>query len=413
MLGEEALSIARAEGDEELEMLASATVCTNAVQAGRPLPELMTRALALAEHLEPPRLGRWPQLFRARHAMWGGQLDEARGRFEAMRHVFSRRGIEFQRPYRLSDLALVEVLAGNLAAAVDLADDALVAARDAGNTQAVAWHGYPAGLAYAHLGRTEDAERVAGELARWADEHDQPPRQLMAHHLTGVAALARGAASQAAQELTTAVELADRLGYRHPGFIPVLPDAVEAHALAGDADACQLSSDQLTEQAAALRLPWVDAAARRGRGLVLLVAGDQLASVELGGAAVAFGALGYRLDAARTQLLAGRALRRAGQRSAAQGALDDARAQLAAMRAMPWVEQADAERERVAPGRSEAVLTPTEARIAELVADGRRNREIAGELVVSAATVEAHLTRIYRKLGVRSRTELARCIRPS
>ena len=59
------------------------------------------------------------------------------------------------------------------------------------------------------------------------------------------------------------------------------------------------------------------------------------------------------------------------------------------------------------------MLTPTEARIAELVADGRRNREIAGELVVSAATVEAHLTRIYRKLGVRSRTELARCIRPS
>ena len=278
--------------------------------------------------------------------MWGGELDEARRRFEAMRHVFSRRGIEFQRPYRLSDLALVEVLAGNLAAAVDLADDALVAARDAGNSQAVAWHGYPAGLAYAHLGRTEDAERVAGELARWADEHDQPPRQLMAHHLTGVAALARGAASQAAQELTTAVELADRLGYRHPGFIPVLPDAVEAHALAGDADACQRSSDQLTEQAAALRLPWVDAAARRGRGLVLLIAGDQLASVELGAAAVAFDALGYRLDAARTQLLVGRALRRAGQRSAAEGALDDARAQLSAMRAVPWVEQADAERER-------------------------------------------------------------------
>ena len=90
---------------------------------------------------------------------WGGQLDEARQRFEEMRHVFSRRGIEFQRPYRLTDLAMVEVVAGNLDAAVELADDALVAAHDAGNRQAVAWHGYPAGLAYAHLGRTADAER--------------------------------------------------------------------------------------------------------------------------------------------------------------------------------------------------------------------------------------------------------------
>ena len=52
-------------------------------------------------------------------------------------------------------------------------------------------------------------------------------------------------------------------------------------------------------------------------------------------------------------------------------------------------------------------MTPTEARIAELVVAGRRNREIAGELFVSVATVEAHLTRLYRKLGVRSRTELS------
>ena len=58
-----------------------------------------------------------------------------------------------------------------------------------------------------------------------------------------------------------------------------------------------------------------------------------------------------------------------------------------------------------------ARLTPTESRIAALVAQGRRNREIAGELLVSAATVEAHLTRIYRKLGVRSRTELVQAHR--
>ncbi len=77
------------------------------------------------------------------------------------------------------------------------------------------------------------------------------------------------------------------------------------------------------------------------------------------------------------------------------------------MGATPWAAQAEAEMERVAPGRLHAELTPTEARIARLIVAGRRNREIAGELYISVATVEAHLTRIYRKLHVRSRTELA------
>ena len=76
--------------------------------------------------------------------------------------------------------------------------------------------------------------------------------------------------------------------------------------------------------------------------------------------------------------------------------------------ATPWVAQAVKELDRVAPSRGTGELTPTEVKVADLVAAGRRNREIAGELFVSVATVEAHLTRIYRKLGMRSRTELSR-----
>ena len=53
-------------------------------------------------------------------------------------------------------------------------------------------------------------------------------------------------------------------------------------------------------------------------------------------------------------------------------------------------------------------LTPTERRIAELVAEGKTNREVAAILVVAERTVESALTQIYRKLEVRSRTELAR-----
>jgi len=73
-----------------------------------------------------------------------------------------------------------------------------------------------------------------------------------------------------------------------------------------------------------------------------------------------------------------------------------------------WAEKASAELARIG-GRVPALLglTPTEGRVAELVASGSTNREVAEALFVSVHTVEANLKRIYRKLGIRSRTELA------
>ncbi|MGZ4401192.1 MAG: helix-turn-helix transcriptional regulator, partial [Gaiellaceae bacterium] len=65
-------------------------------------------------------------------------------------------------------------------------------------------------------------------------------------------------------------------------------------------------------------------------------------------------------------------------------------------------------RHRTADGEAGRRLTPAETRIAELVARGLTNREVAGELVVAVHTVEAALTRIYDKLEVRSRSELTR-----
>lgn len=107
-------------------------------------------------------------------------------------------------------------------------------------------------------------------------------------------------------------------------------------------------------------------------------------------------------------LLLGRALLRAGQRTQASDALADARSRFAAMGAALWEARAIEDLERAAPGRSEGALTPAERRIAALVAQGLKNREIGQTLYMSVGTVEAHLTRTYRKLGIRSRSELAR-----
>jgi DNA-binding CsgD family transcriptional regulator len=77
------------------------------------------------------------------------------------------------------------------------------------------------------------------------------------------------------------------------------------------------------------------------------------------------------------------------------------------MGATLWRARAEDELERAAPGRSAGRLTESERRIASLVSRGLTNREIARELHLSVASVEAHLTRAYRKLEVRSRSELS------
>ena len=79
----------------------------------------------------------------------------------------------------------------------------------------------------------------------------------------------------------------------------------------------------------------------------------------------------------------------------------------AALGALTWQQRAAGELHRALPGRGDNSLTPTEAAIAGLAANGHTNQEIAHQLVVSIKTVEANLTKIYAKLGVRSRTALA------
>jgi DNA-binding NarL/FixJ family response regulator len=216
---------------------------------------------------------------------------------------------------------------------------------------------------------------------------------------------------EAARELAEAAERHHELGIRHPGAFPVLPDAIEACADAGDVATAEILLERLTGQARALDADWPNAAAAAARGAVLLAQGEgDEAARTLATAASELERLGYRPDAARARLLEGRALLREGRRSRAANVLGEARARFAEMRAAAWEARADEELERASPGRASGELTPTERRIAGLVAEGLKNREIAETVFLSAATVEAHLTRIYRKLGIRSRSELTRLV---
>jgi DNA-binding NarL/FixJ family response regulator len=112
-------------------------------------------------------------------------------------------------------------------------------------------------------------------------------------------------------------------------------------------------------------------------------------------------------ETARTLLFLGAAQRRAGHRRDARATLAAARDGLAALGARPWRERAEAELLAIG-GRhaSGDELTPAERRVADLVARGQTNRQVASWLFVSPKTVEAHLRSIFRKLGVSSRSQL-------
>ena len=118
-------------------------------------------------------------------------------------------------------------------------------------------------------------------------------------------------------------------------------------------------------------------------------------------------------ERARTQLAHGGRLRRARRRADARAPLRAALATFESLGAQPWAERARSElsaaggRVRAPVATLTAALTPQELQVALLVADGATNRDAATRLFLSAKTIEAHLSSVYRKLGLRSRAQLA------
>jgi DNA-binding CsgD family transcriptional regulator len=117
--------------------------------------------------------------------------------------------------------------------------------------------------------------------------------------------------------------------------------------------------------------------------------------------------LGLPFELGRCLLVLGTAQRKARQRRDAAVSLDEAAGAFGDLGAPRWQALAAAQRARLAPGRN-GNLTSAERRIAELAASGHSNPEIAAALFISSKTVEANLTRIYRKLDIRGRVDLAR-----
>jgi DNA-binding CsgD family transcriptional regulator len=147
----------------------------------------------------------------------------------------------------------------------------------------------------------------------------------------------------------------------------------------------------------------------RCRGLLAAANGDLSTALDLlEQAAERHGAIGDPFNRGRALLALGVVRLRARQKRTARTALEASLETFEFLGAAGWASTARAERARIGGRERIEGMSPSELRVAELVAEGRTNREIASALFLGERTVASHLTHVYAKLGIRSRTELAR-----
>jgi DNA-binding CsgD family transcriptional regulator len=263
-------------------------------------------------------------------------------------------------------------------------------------------------LAEAHLGDDDAARTGAEEGLAIAEDSQQRFAVVQNRWALGHLELSQGRAGEAWSALRPAVEFVREIKLGELGVTPIHPDAIEALLMLGETEEARTLVEELS---GAARWPWLQAAAVRCGGLLLAAEGElEAALAELAAAVAHQRAIDGPFALARSLLTLGSTQRRAKQRGAARESLAAAERGFEALGAVQWAARARGEAARLAGRRpaSRDELTPTEHGVAELAAAGRSNREIAGELFISERTVEANLTRAYRKLGVRSRTQLAR-----
>jgi DNA-binding CsgD family transcriptional regulator len=253
-------------------------------------------------------------------------------------------------------------------------------------------------------GAIDDANELAGSPAP-----EDPYFAAAAAHVRGLVELGKGDVASAAHHLAQLPEVTAENPARAAEVAAFIPGAVAALAASGDL-ARGRAITGLLERRVAILEPWGRAAIDYCHGVLDLAAGDHDGAARHLEAAVAgFEDLGATWDLGQALLGLGMTRRRAGQRSAAAKVLERAASIFTELGAGPALRSTLDELGRARPRpKHDDRLTEAERRVARLAADGRTNREIAAALFTGTTTVEAHLTRIYSKLGLRSRTELAR-----
>jgi DNA-binding CsgD family transcriptional regulator len=373
--------------------------------------EMLDRGVALEGHMEGVFKS---HVLRASNVVaqllkFTDRLDEARRTFTELLGDAAAHGVEGAIPQFRYHLAELECRAGNWDAAMEHARESRAAAQRIRMGAMAAEGHFAVGLVEAHLGRADPARLEALEGLRVAETAGEILLLIPNLSVLGFLELSLGRPAEADAYLSRAIELEQAMGVREPAYYRVVPDEVEALVALGRFDQAETLLAPLEEAGKNLDRAWTIATGARCRALVLAARGDLAgASAAADEAVREHDRLPLPFELGRTLLVRGALERRAKRKREARDTLTKALEVFDGLGAALWADKTRAELARIG-GRapSSLDLTPTEDRVAALVAGGSTNREVADALFVSVHTVEANLKRIYRKLGIRSRTELA------
>ncbi|HSR87035.1 MAG TPA: AAA family ATPase [Streptosporangiaceae bacterium] len=368
---------------------------------------LMKQSMALLAN-DPP-LGVKADLNMAAARAWASVGEPAQGRHYAERAVdlVRSQGALGVLPRALADASWMHSQTGNWAPALAQGCEALELARATGQRYLACDLLVTISSIEAAQGRETDCRAHADEAAGLAVELGLPLYRLLGQRQLALLDFGAGRLDEAIGRYEQASKLAADIGVQHPYHSP-LPDLIEAYAQAGKHDRARDLLPEFLALVPGEDNPLPASRAERCRGIVADTDFDSHFQHAIG--------LQEHADAAfqlgRTHLCYGERLRRARRRR-------DARTQLRAaieifdrLDARPWANRARAELratgETIATGEAPRQLTPQELQIAMMVTEGRTNAEVGRALFLSTRTVEFHLSRAFRKLGVSSRTELTR-----
>jgi DNA-binding CsgD family transcriptional regulator len=316
-------------------------------------------------------------------------------------------------PYTLQILAYYAQGRGQWQTASTLATEGATLARELAQPADLCHCLFELAFIEAAQGREEPARAHIAEARDTAAAVGIDPDGTLGARRVGLLELSLGRFDRAIEALEPLPEHVQARGVRwldHEEFPGA--DLVEAFVRSGRRDDAETTLSSFAKLTAAAERPWLLALTERCRALV---AQDEF-EAHFAAALAWHVEAGDVFELARTRLCLGERLRRAGRRKDARAELRPALSVFEELGAAAWVERtrgelrASGEKLRRRDPTAGEQLTPQELQIALHVAEGKTNRDVGATLFLSPKTVEFHLGRVFRKLGVRSRAELIRLL---
>jgi DNA-binding CsgD family transcriptional regulator len=346
---------------------------------------------------------------------WADQFETARSGFEELHRQMLERGDEGSLAFLLSNMSELECWAGNWDLAARYATEGERLATLTGQGTMVSANLYAKALVEAHRGLTDSARADAEQALAAAHASGNATVALMSLSALGFLELSLGDPAAAHARLGPISEGLSAVGLGEPGVLRFVPDETQALIELGEFEQARALVEALEERGRALDRAWALATGARSRALLLAAEGDLAeAHAALERALDAHERLDQPFERGRTLLALGTVQRRQGEKRAARETLEQALSIFDQLGARLWADRTRGELRRIG-GRtaSSGQLSETEAQIVALVCVGQTNEQVARALCLSAKTVAWNLSKVYRKLGVRSRTELAARWQPS